>query len=338
MPVRTTLRLGLACSNRCVFCPQDGLTDRAAPPLEQLRASADELTFTGGEPLLRADLVEQVAAARAAGFARIGVQTNGHGLATRAEELEGAGLTDVHVTVLAADPVAHDYHTGTAGSFAELEAGLAAARAHGLLLVAATVVTRSSFRGLSALPLWLRDRGVSAWLLEVPRTAGRAASGFDRVVPRLGMAVPFALHALDTALKLGLPAWIRGAPLCALGPFAARALPDLPRAFAPACDGCDARPSCGGVEAVYLARYGDGELRPRAPVTGDAAELARLFVGAGEVHVPEAGRVEPSPAAVREALPQLGKVKPAAGEVVPGEPKKSGEQLREILPQLFEPR
>ena len=36
---------------------------------------------------------------------------------------------------------------------------------------------------------------VAAWLLEWPRVAGRAAAGFDRVVPRLGMAMPFALHA-----------------------------------------------------------------------------------------------------------------------------------------------
>ena len=114
--MRATLRLSLACNNRCIFCSQDGLseTPRAGLP------PGDELSFVGGEPGLAADLIEQVAVARAAGFRAVGLQTNGLGLAERAAELASAGLTDVQVSLHGAEPAVHDYHTGVAGSFARL--------------------------------------------------------------------------------------------------------------------------------------------------------------------------------------------------------------------------
>jgi hypothetical protein len=340
-PVRATVRLTSACNNRCLFCCQDGLEAGLPAVEERLRAlraeGVAELTFTGGEPTLHEGLVAAVAAARAAGFAAVGVQTNGARLEAQAAALKAAGLTDVHVSLHGAAAAVHDYHTGVEGSFAALERGIGAARALGLAVAATTVVTRSNFRVLSPLPRSLHALGVSAWLLELPRHAGRAAPAFDRVVPRLGLAVPFALHALDVALKLGLASFIRGAPLCALGPYASRALFDGRKAFGGRCDGCAARAGCGGVEAVYLARFGDGELNARAAAElAPLDALARLFVGPGPLHAVEAGHVHPSPAAAREALPLLGKVKPAAQEVAPGAAKKSGDALKEILPQLFE--
>jgi hypothetical protein len=322
--------------------------------LEALRETADELTFVGGEPTLSPALPAAIAEARALGFRAVGIQTNGRRLAevALAERLVGAGLTDVHVSIHAASAPAHDYHTGVAGSFQALGAGMAAARALGAMVVATTVLTRSSFRGLGDLPALLAARGVAAWHLALPVVAGEAASGFDRVVPRLGLALPFALHALDAAGKRGLPAFISGAPLCALGPFAARALPaelDSARAFAAGCGACEARPGCPGVDAAYLARWNGDELAPRArPAVTPTSALARLFVGAGELG-PVVG---PAPARTdgvraRRGLPLLDggafdgaalrKAEPARGEVPPSAPRKSGEALREIFPDLFKP-
>jgi hypothetical protein len=341
---RATLRLSLSCDNHCVFCAQRGLVGADVTPAElparlaELRRTADALTFVGGEPTLFAGLADAVAAARAAGFVAVGLQTHARHLAGRdlAARLVRAGLTDVHVSVHGASAAVHDYHTGSDGSFAGLWAGVAAARALGATVVASTVLTRSSFRALAELPALLSARGVAAWQLVVPRVAGDAASGFDRVVPRLGMALPFALHALDAAVKRRLPAFIRGAPLCALGSFAAWSLSEegeSPRAYAGVCDGCGARRLCDGVDAAYLQRWGAAELTPREPPSSQAQHaLAALFVGTGEL-------APPAPAAARpkHALPLLGKVQPARGEVTAATPKKSGEALREILPELFKP-
>src|SRR5450631_3902672 len=104
MRSRGTVRLLLACNNRCVFCAQDGLPDTTTSLEEELtraRACSDEVTFVGGEPTLDRGLAEHVARARALGFTRIGLQTNGRLLAESgyAESLARAGLTDVHLSI-----------------------------------------------------------------------------------------------------------------------------------------------------------------------------------------------------------------------------------------------
>jgi hypothetical protein len=332
-----------------VFCAQDGLPSDATEDAavdEQLalaRASGVlEVTFVGGEPALDPRLPGWVERARALGFARVGVQTNGVALSGRGRvgELARLGLTDVHLSIHAAEAHAHDWHSGVPGSFEAALRTLAASRASGLQVVVVTLLTRSSFRVLSGVPRLLASRGVAAWCIDVPRWRGRAASATDRVTPRLSLAVPFALHALDAAVQLGLPGFIRGAPWCVLGPFAARALPGDVRSFAAPCDACPARAACPGVDAEYLERFGSHELAPTPPVahatgqTGQAA-LREMFVGPGRLAPAKAAPIHPPPERARVALPLLGRPAPAIAEVAASSPKQSGEALRAILPALF---
>ncbi len=294
---RATLRVLSSCDNACVFCAPDGLGALAPRPVDDLRAALtalradhDEVTFTGGEPTLHPDLAEVISAARSAGFTRVGLQTNGRRLREPgyAPALRAAGLTDVHLSLhgLAA---AHDYHTGVEGSFTESASGLVAARNAGLTVVVASVLTRSNARSLADLLPWLAARGVAAWTVVVPVTAGRLVGAFDRVFPRLAMALPPALRALALTERQSLPAWIDGAPLCLLGPYAARSLPGSPsRSYAAACEGCPARSWCPGLDAAYLARFGGDEVSPARAPKGDPprwsereAALTRTFVGPG---------------------------------------------------------
>jgi hypothetical protein len=339
--VRAILRLTHACNNRCLFCAQSGLPDRESLPLADelaaLRATGDELSFVGGEPGLADELTAAVASARAAGFRAIGLQTNGTRLAERAAALASAGLTDVHVSLHGASAAEHDYHTGVPGSFARLTDGVAAARAAGLRVVATTVVTRSNFRTLSALPPFLFQRGVSAWSVSLPRVAGAAAAAFDRVVPRLALALPFTLHAIEAARTLGLPAFVDGAPLCLLGSFAGRALASTSHAYAPVCASCPARAACPGIDEHYLARFGADELHAVDRVAPHPADgLTACFVGIG-ASSPAAPPLSWSPpAVVRRSLPLYGKVQAAEREVGAAAPRKSGEALRELFPGLFD--
>lgn len=319
-PTRATLSLLTDCNNQCAFCAPDGLT--ASPPrdldtlalaLGELAPMHDEVTLTGGEPTLHPALPEVIAAARRLGFRRVGLQTNGRRLREEgyAAALCDAGLTDVHLSLHGLGPAIHDHHTGVEGSFAELAEGLAAARHAGLTTVVTTVLTRSNARSLTALAPWLAAQSVAAWAVAVPRTAGRLHAAFDRVFPRLAMAMPHALHALATAQQRRVTVFLRGAPLCVLGPFEARSLPDAPRAYDPrACGQCPARSRCPGVDARYLQRFGGDELSPtRAPAaapkpfTARELALAAMFVGEGP-HGPGAVAVQSAPAgAARVALP-----------------------------------
>jgi MoaA/NifB/PqqE/SkfB family radical SAM enzyme len=351
--VRAAVALGLACDGACVFCAQDGLPQQSvadaavsARLVEAREAGAEGVTFVGGEPATDERLEGYVSRARSIGFARIGVQSNGRALSTegRVETLARAGMTDVHLSLHGAEAAVHDWHAGVAGAFDASLRTMAAARAAGLEVVVATVLTRSSFRVLGSVPRLLASRGAAAWCIEVPRWRGRAATAADRVVPRLALALPFALHALDAAASLGLPAFVRGAPACLLGPFVTRALaPDPlthPRAFAPVCEGCPSRPTCAGVEVEYLARFGASELAPHAidaQAGRDRQELLRsMFVGVGELAPPVSPAAIPSPPErARVGLPVLGRPAPARAEVPSSAAKQTGEALREILPGLF---
>lgn len=158
----------------------------------------------------------------------------------------------------AAAPV-HDYHTGEVGSFDAVLERMDGLRAAGQVVVVDTVLSRSTFRVLSDLPPLLRSRGVAAWRIVVPHADDGLS--FERLVPRLALALPFALHALSRAERMALSGWIHGAPLCLLGPFAKRALSSAPRAYGAACQRCAVRDRCPGLDPAYLERFGDAELR-----------------------------------------------------------------------------
>lgn len=337
---RAIVALGRACDNACVFCAQEGLPRVAAEEVALPEPGTGGITFVGGEPGIDARLDELVARAHEMGHTRIGVQTNGRALSApgRVEALARAGLTDVHLSIHGPEARVHDWHTGAPGSFDAALRTLAAARASGLRAVVVTVLTRSNFRVLAPMPRLLASRGVAAWCIDVPRWRGRAQTDADRVVPRLALALPFALHAMDAAGALGVPAFVRGAPSCLLGPFASRALPDDARSFADACDACPSRATCAGVDASYLARFGAGELSPCAGVTRDErhAGLAALFVGPGEMAPLRDDVPVHSPAErARVGLPVLGRPSPARAEVPASAPKQTGDALKAILPELF---
>jgi hypothetical protein len=350
MARRSAVPLGRACDGACVFCAQDGLERSAAGDddvlsglTEARSAGADAVTFVGGEPAADRRLEAFVRRARVLGFVRVGVQTNGWALAEtgRAAALAEAGLTDVHLSIHGAEARVHDWHAGRAGAFDRAMQTLAAACAARLDVVVATVLTRSSFRVLAPLPRLLAARGARAWCIEVARWRGSAARRADGVVPRLSLALPFALHALDAAEALGLPAFVRGAPSCLLGPFAARAIDPGAherRAFGEACGACPARTGCAGVDAEYLARFGEKELAACEPGARSAAhdDLRAMFVGVGETAPSiETGSVAPPPERVRVGLPVLGRPAPAKNEVSASAPKQTGEALKAILPGLF---
>jgi hypothetical protein len=328
------------CDDRCVFCGQHGVDEHDEPKwrdaLVRAREQADEVSFVGGEPTLVDALPEAIAMARSLGFAAIGVQTHARHLAdpARVGALVEAGLGDVQVGIQGARAAVHDWHTGVDGGFAATTAAIALLRARGVTVAASTVLTRSGFRVLAELPPLLASLDIAAWMIVVPRVGGRAAESFDRVVPRLALALPFALHALDRAQRQGIAVGLDGAPACLLGPWASEQH-GAARMHPAVCDGCAARPRCAGLDEIYASRGGDAELRPRAAVERGPTmpdHLARMFVGVGELAstpVPE----HDTPQSARRRLPQIGKVARAHDEVR-GTAAPDG--LREIFPKLFD--
>ncbi|MCS6799434.1 MAG: hypothetical protein NZ898_13075 [Myxococcota bacterium] len=142
----------------------------------------------------------------------------------------------------------HEFHAGP-GTFASAVESIT-----GRPVV--TPVTRSNLHVLAELPRLLRVHGASRWTLDL-RPPDRGPW------PRLAVAVPYALHAASCGCALDLAVALRGAPACLLGPYRNLGEPVSGSSFAPVCTSCAWRDECHGVDARYLDRFGDAELRPQ---------------------------------------------------------------------------
>lgn len=150
------LRLSLTdrCNFRCSYCmpehpvwlPKASLLTRA----ELLRLARLAVTqgithirLTGGEPLLRADvldIVKDLQALRAIGLQRLSMTSNAERLEGLAQPLADAGLDDLNISIDAIDPIVFKTLTGRA--ITPVLAGIAAAVAAGLPIKLNAVLIR----------------------------------------------------------------------------------------------------------------------------------------------------------------------------------------------------
>lgn len=144
----TDLRVSVTdrCNYRCVYCRtgNEGALYSELPPADYLRMirlfvslGIEKVRLTGGEPLLRAglvDLIREVARLRTLDGAQIDIAltTNGHLLAGLAEPLKDAGLSRVTVSMDAVDAETFTAITRVPRSFERVLAGIRAASAAGL--------------------------------------------------------------------------------------------------------------------------------------------------------------------------------------------------------------
>lgn len=244
----------------------------------------DRVSFTGGEPTLRADLLGLIRQARSLGYRGIKVQSNGLVFAAAANvaRLVAAGVTEVHVSIHTHDEPSYDALVRRPGSYPLMVAGLRNLLAAGVALTADVIVKTDTAPRLVAAIDWLHGLGVGgADLWFVSLTDGNRTNLAS--MPRLTDAVPAMRAALDRGRALGLRMRSLHVPRCLLGPDhvgfafdpAAEGVkvvtPDATFALArsrltgqvhvAACDGCEHRAICPGLRADYLDRYGDGEIQ-----------------------------------------------------------------------------
>jgi cyclic pyranopterin phosphate synthase len=144
----TDLRVSITdrCNYKCVYCRtgNDGPQYSELTLAEYLRLTRlfvslgiQKIRLTGGEPLLRRDLVEMVAELATlrtpdGDALDIAITTNGHLLADLALPLQRAGLRRVTVSMDAVDAATFARITRVPGSFERVLAGVRAAQSAGL--------------------------------------------------------------------------------------------------------------------------------------------------------------------------------------------------------------
>jgi cyclic pyranopterin phosphate synthase len=150
------------CNERCLYCMPEGYTGwerreehlSAGEILRIVRVAAGlgfrKFRLTGGEPLVRGDLVEIVRGMKQIpGVEVMALSTNGTRLAVLAQPLREAGIRTANVSLDALNPEL--YHRITGGHVADVRAGIRAALATGFERVKLNCVL---MRGKNESEIW----------------------------------------------------------------------------------------------------------------------------------------------------------------------------------------
>ncbi|MGH1345335.1 MAG: radical SAM protein [Nannocystales bacterium] len=282
--------LGYDCNLACTYCTiTESMRARALPAravaaeLSRGRSNGfDQVSFTGGEPTIRGDLLPLVRRAAELGYRSIKVQSNGLllGVGDNAARLLDAGVTCVHISIHTHEVAAYEAMVRREGTHRHMKRGLEVLAATGVELGADVILEADTLSRLPSAVDWLAARGVRAadlWFVSLTDgNAKRTAS-----LPSMSEAVPFIGQARVRAESHGMRLRSLHIPPCILGEHADLAhnpalqrvrvvSPDAvfdladsaitPREHVPACDGCTERTTCGGLRPDYIAEMGDVEV------------------------------------------------------------------------------
>jgi GTP 3',8-cyclase len=280
------------CSLRCTYCmPEEGLPaisrEHLLTPEEIGRLvrigvrdlGVREVRFTGGEPLMRADLAEIIGeSAAAAPGIDLSLTTNGIGLDHRIAALVVAGLTRVNVSLDTVDR-AHFAALTRRDRLPSVISGIRSAHAAGLTpLKLNAVLMRETLAGAADLLAWALAEGCRLRFIEqMPLDADRNWARNNMV------SAQELLDVLSTRFELteagrsdpSAPAeewFVNG------GPETVGIIASVTRSF---CADCD-RTRITAEGTVRSCLFGDNETDLRPLLRGDAddAEIARYWRGA----------------------------------------------------------
>ncbi|EMA04781.1 GTP 3',8-cyclase MoaA [Haloferax denitrificans] len=193
----TGVRISLTdrCNFDCVYCHNEGLGDTRGPmDASDAEMSADDVVrflevvegygvekvkFTGGEPMLRADLEEIIR--RTPDSMETSLTTNGTFLGDRAEDLVAAGLDRVNVSQDALDPEAFAQITKS-GAYDKVMEGVKAAVDAGLTPVKLNMVvfTKTAGHVEEMVEYVAENEGLQLQLIQyMPELTGRPEWNID---------------------------------------------------------------------------------------------------------------------------------------------------------------
>jgi len=194
------------CNNHCSFCAvgnrlQEHLPiDHVKKVLDRYREEGvRQLDLDGGEPTLRADLLDIIAYAVKLGYSPIHVTSNGRRLAYRdfATALLESGMHSLLVSVHGPTAEVHEAITGAEGSFQETMAGIrnaVALKPPGLDFGINTTLSTQNFRHLPDLVARLAAMGVDRMNFQFLTPFGRASA---HLVPKPEDAAAVVREVID---------------------------------------------------------------------------------------------------------------------------------------------
>ena len=193
VPVFFDIALTYRCQCRCVHCSADSFRDEGRKESDTAlfkeaidqarRLGVLEVIFSGGEPLLREDIVELVRHAHRAGMI-IRLNTNGLLLSDKlTAELKRAGLNQCGVSIDSADPGVHDGLRRQPGLSGRVDEGILNLKRHGIRFQVLTYASKANVdSGLKSIIERGRRLGALGVFIFFPVAVGRWNLAFDRVL------------------------------------------------------------------------------------------------------------------------------------------------------------
>lgn len=185
-PFTVAWEITRACALACVHCraeaqprphPDELNTEEAFRVVDQLANLAPPvLVLTGGDPLMRRDLLPIVERAVGRGL-RVAVSPTTTALVTleRLRALRDAGVQMIHISIDGADERQHDAFRGVNGTFARAMTTLVRLRELGMPVQVGTTITRHNIHDMPAMADLMAGGGVRVWnvFYLVPTGRGR---------------------------------------------------------------------------------------------------------------------------------------------------------------------
>ena len=200
-----TVEVTRQCHRRCAFCYVAGLTEPGEgtgapggelPAAELVRLVGDlmcrtgcrNVQLSGGEPLLRPDLLEIIAGLRAAG-ARISMISDlAHLDAALARESVRLGVGPVQPTLLAGSAEGHDALRGR-GAFGQVTRAMAVGSRAGLHITSSLVITRKNWQEAGRVAELAFGLGARTLVLCRFCPAGEAGPAYEALMPTAAQVV-----------------------------------------------------------------------------------------------------------------------------------------------------
>jgi GTP 3',8-cyclase len=278
------LRLSVTdrCDLRCIYCMPERMAflpradllslaelDRLAAAF--IRKGVRKLRLTGGEPLVRKDIMELVGSLsrflRDNELEELTLSTNGTRLARHAADLARCGVRRVNVSLDSLDPETYARIT-RGGRLEDAIAGVDAALAAGLRVkINAVALRHDNLHELVALAEWAHARGAELTIIEVMPMGSVEADRVDQFVPLTEVRRLFERRwaLTDLARRTGGPArYVRTGEGGTIG-----FITPLTRNF---CDGCNrVRVTCSG--EMYMCLGQDAKADLRTPLRAAADDI-----------------------------------------------------------------
>ncbi|MFF1877631.1 GTP 3',8-cyclase MoaA [Leifsonia sp. NPDC058230] len=280
------------CSLRCTYCmPAEGLPgiarEHLLTPAEIGRLvgigardlGISEVRFTGGEPLMRADLAEIVArSADAAPGVDLSLTTNGIGLDHRIRDLVDAGLTRVNISLDTVDR-RHFASLTRRDRLPAVLAGIRAAHDAGLTpLKVNAVLMRETLAGAPELLAWAIENDCRLRFIEQMPLDADHNWARDNMVTAASLLDVLGTRFMLTEKGRDDPSAPAEEWLVDGGPATVGIIASVTRSFCAACD----RTRITAEGTVRSCLFGDDETDLRGLLRGgaDDAEIARWWRGA----------------------------------------------------------